>query len=306
MKLFKIFLFLSAVHACEEIIIGNESIQPSDSYFIDYEQDCVQAGEEFEIEAQIKCVFRPGDYGLFLLSNIDYRVYITAQAIVFKLITGTGTIIFDVNKGDCVEGEYLDSRFALVKNGENWEQTLSINGELKDRLVSLTEPGHEKITLSYHPHFHPIIKKFAINDQPTKWSLPQTTSSLTTTSTPTTNCIGFEMLPTNLTASRRDAKRICRLLGGELPYFENQHELDLFESLRAGENRVDWLRLKENKRGIKFFVEKKEPEIFNWDENEPSGESRCVTANDVNEKWNTRGCEEKRHVTCKMESELYC
>jgi len=154
--------------------------------------------------------------------NFGYYVSLSRESIVFKLTTGTGTIIFNVNKGDCVEGEYLDSRFALVKNGENWEQTLSINGELKDWLVSPTEPAHGKIELWYYNFFQSLIKKYAINDQPTKWSLPQTTSSLTTTSTPTTNCIGFEMLPTNLTASRSDAKRICRLLGGELPYFENQ------------------------------------------------------------------------------------
>ncbi|CBY42083.1 unnamed protein product [Oikopleura dioica] len=313
MKFSKILIFFSAVRACEEIIIGNESIAASDSrkYF---EQDCVQAGEEFEIQAQIECSFLSGKgtpWYILLesnskIKNFGYYVSLSRESIVFKLRTGTGTIIFNVNKGDCVEGEYLDSRFALVKNGENWEQTLSINGELKDWLVSPTEPAHGKIEFWYYIFFQSIIKKYAINDQPTKWSLPQTTSSLTTTSTPTTNCIGFEMLPTNLTASRSDAKRICRLLGGELPYFENQQELDLFESLRAGENRVDWLRLKENKRGIKFFVEKKEPEILNWDENEPSGEGRCVTANDVDQKWNTRDCEEKRHVTCKMESELYC
>jgi len=299
MKLFKIFLFLSAVRACEEIFIGDESIDYSDSEGY-YQQDCVQAGEEFEIQAEIECSFLSGkgtNFGsaswyIVLESNFGYYVMLSRESIIFELITDTGEIIFNVNKGDCVEGEFLDSRFALVKNGENWEQTLSINGELKDRIVSPTEPGHGKITLYSYQHFSSQIKKYGISNQPTKWSLP--------------NCIGFEMLPTNLTASRRDAKRICRLLGGELPYFENQQELDLFENLREGENRVDWLRLKENKRGIKFFVEKKEPEILNWDENEPSGEGRCVTANELNEKWNTRDCKEKRHVTCKMESELYC
>ena len=224
MKFLKILIFFSAVRACEEIIIGNESIAASDSrkYF---EQDCVQAGEEYEIQAEIECSFlsKKSSMTWYILdSNFGYVVSLSRKSIIFKLKTGTGEIIFNVNKGDCVEGEFLDSRFALVKNGENWEQTLSINGELKDWLVSPTEPAHGKIELWYYNFFQSLIKKYAINDQPTKWSLPQTTSSLTTTSTPTTNCIGFEMLPTNLTASRSDAKRICRLLGGELPYFENQ------------------------------------------------------------------------------------
>jgi len=225
------------------------------------------------------------------------------QSIIFELKTGTGEIIFNVNKGDCVEGEFLDSRFALVKNGENWEQTLSINGELKDWLVSPTAPGHGKITLFYFKRFLSIIKKIGISDQPTKWSLPPTTSSLTTTSTPTTNCIGFEMLPTRLTASRSQAMRICRLLGGELPYFENQHELDLFVSLRAGENRVDWLRLKKNKRGNKFVVEKKEPEIFNWDENEPSSQSQAYKISKRNSQ--KRQSEAKRSESLRFVSQFF-
>ncbi|CBY10869.1 unnamed protein product [Oikopleura dioica] len=114
------------------------------------------------------------------------------------------------------------------------------------------------------------------------------------------------MFPTNLTAIWIDAKKVCNLLGGELPFFENQNELDLFESQRAGQNRVDWLLLKGNKSECNFVVENEKPEILNWDKNEPSSKGSCVTANELNQKWNTQDCDEKRHVTCRMESELYC
>ena len=112
------------------------------------------------------------------------------------------------------------------------------------------------------------------------------------------------MLATSVKTSWRHAKRVCRIIGGKIPYFKNKvfvrfcnphlliikAELDVFESLKLRLNAADltvWLQAKRNKRGNKFFVRRKEPDFFDWDDNEPSSTKDCLTETKGNQKWNS-------------------
>jgi len=108
--------------------------------------------------------------------------------------------------------------------------------------------------------------------------------------------------------SWKQAKRACRILGGELAYFQNEAELATFNELDFTEH--TWLGMMRSKKGINFLdVENREPiTVSNWNNGEPNnsgGVERCVEAY-TNGKWNDQQCTDERQVTCRFENDIYC
>jgi hypothetical protein len=134
-----------------------------------------------------------------------------------------------------------------------------------------------------------------------------TTEEPTTTAEPEP-CVGFVQLPVHSKMSWKQAKRACRILGGELAYFQNEAELATFNELDFTEH--TWLGMMRSKKGINFLdVENREPiTVSNWNGGEPNnsgGDERCVEAY-TNGKWNDQQCTDERQVTCRFVNDIYC
>ncbi|CBY08749.1 unnamed protein product [Oikopleura dioica] len=122
-------------------------------------------------------------------------------------------------------------------------------------------------------------------------------------------CVGFEFLPINIKTSWEKAKQICRLAGGELPSFSDEDELALFNTNRFGDNRVEWLGIRRNKKGTKFITtDKKDVTVFEWNNGEPNQfipDENCVEILG-NNKWNDEPCKRAKGISCKFIHVRYC
>ena len=115
-------------------------------------------------------------------------------------------------------------------------------------------------------------------------------------------------MPTHSKMTWKHAKKTCRLLGGELAYFENEAELAIFNELQITE--TTWLGIIQSKKGKNFIdVQFREPiKVSNWNNGEPNnsgGVERCVEAY-TNGLWNDQECDDKRTVTCRFVDDIYC
>ena len=104
------------------------------------------------------------------------------------------------------------------------------------------------------------------------------------------------------------AKRVCRLLGGQLAYFEKKEEIDTFNELEFTE--TSWLGMLRTKNGKNFIdVENRQKiKVANWNNGEPNnanGNESCVEAY-TNGKWNDINCGDWLQVTCRFEHPMYC
>ena len=109
----------------------------------------------------------------------------------------------------------------------------------------------------------------------------------------------------------KEGKRACRILGGELAYFNNEAELAKFNELEFADFEYSWLGITKRKNGNSFVdVKNREAiKVSNWNNGEPwiKGVERCVESRPVNGgKWTDEDCEEKRQVVCRFEDDIYC
>jgi len=146
---------------------------------------------------------------------------------------------------------------------------------------------------------------FVCNAPPTTTDL--TTTTIATTTTMPEPCVGFEILPINIKTTWKRAKRICRLAGGELPNFDNENELNTFNTARAGDNRREWLGIRKVEHHYKSYGKTK-VSFFEWAAGEPNnqgGNEKCVETWG-SDKWNLENCESKQSISCKFEHVRYC
>jgi hypothetical protein len=57
-------------------------------------------------------------------------------------------------------------------------------------------------------------------------------------------CIGFIALSEHIMASFSRAKKICKQMGGSLPYFDNNEDYWIFLDTQHDMGRVDWLGIR--------------------------------------------------------------
>jgi hypothetical protein len=115
-------------------------------------------------------------------------------------------------------------------------------------------------------------------------------------------------MPVHSLMTWKRAKRVCRLLGGQLAYFENDAELDSFNELDLEVS--SWLGMLRNKNGKHFIdvANRDKIVVANWNNGEPNnhdGDERCVEAY-TNGKWNDIDCGEVNQVICRFEDPIYC
>jgi len=346
MKILKSLFFASAVYGfCEETLIGEEPVRPgpdNSGYSGRLTQSCVNKDDEFEIRVQLECKFDLiedfGPYGGYVLEGSSvfdiFTVYgrhflvgsgenfTEEPQIVPKLrsfgnsmaylddtewFNGYGVASSDgkgITREDCVDGEFLDIKMTQTRNTElnRWERELYVNNELIVRRSNRMyyQGGALSFELGADSWSGRGTVPLALKNLIVKNLAPPTPPP------PPPVCTGFEMIPLDLKANWKDAKKACRALGAELAFFNNEEEFELYKSTREGLARNDWLGIRKNKRGTKFItVWRQRVPFTNFDEDSDESYQGCVEILESN-KWNNADCEEQRGVTCRVRSNQYC
>ena len=135
-------------------------------------------------------------------------------------------------------------------------------------------------------------------------------------------CLGFIAMPEHIKTTFTRAKKICKQMGGSLPYFDtltsdNSEDYFHFHETQSAAGRVDWLGIrKHGSRDIFKTIapakSRKKVDIFYWLEGQPGVEGKCVAigpgdhGNSYETGWFVAKCEEKLQVTCMFKHPFFC